>query len=136
MDAQALREYVWQGLRKEVYADKIEIFIPFYFGSHSDQPLCLTWNRDGILSDGGRTVAELEKRVGSIQPYLDEIYAILSECGDCRLVSGRILVKDQFQTMISGENQYLDYLGGMNQVLRAITRISMVDMLPDKMHRR
>ena len=129
MDAKVLNEYIWQGLRKEVYADKIELYLPFFFGNTCDQPLCLTWNRDGVLSDGGRTIAELEKRLGDIRPYMADICAILSQCSDCQLVSGRMIVKKQYRTVICGDNQYSDYLAGMNQMLNAITRISVIDQL-------
>ena len=33
MDAQALTEYIRQGIRKEVYADRIALYLPFFFGS-------------------------------------------------------------------------------------------------------
>lgn len=130
MDAKALHEYIWQGISKEVYADGIELHLPFFFGNSSDEPLCLTWDRKGVLSDVGRTIAELERRVGSIQPYMDAICEILSQCGDCKLIGGRIIVKEHFQTVISGEKQYPDYLGGMNRMLEAIARISILGTVP------
>lgn len=129
MDAVNLHTYIWQGIRKDVQADKIQLYLPFFFGAGSDEPLCLTWSRDGVLSDGGRTVSELKKRVGDIQPYLHTIQAILSRCGDCRLVGGQAIVKDHFQTVISGEKQYSDYLGGLNLMLKAISLISTLDIL-------
>ena len=130
MDAKTLYKYIWQGIRKEVYADRIELHLPFFFGNSSDEPLCLTWDRNGVLSDGGRTIAELERRVKNIQPYMDAARAILSQCGDCKLIGGRIIVKEHFQTVISGEMQYLDYLGGMNDMLEAIACISVLDTVP------
>ncbi len=126
MDANKLREYIWQGVRKEVYADKIELYLPFFFENCRKEPLCLTWNRDGVLSDGGRTISELEYRVGNIEPYLDMVRRILSNCGGCKLVGGRIIVKEHFQTVIAGDTQYVDYLGGMNLMLKAIAQIGLV----------
>lgn len=129
IEAMKLREYIWQGIRKEVGADEIRFYVPFFFGTEDDMPLCLTWDRDGTLSDGGRTISELKKRVGDILPYLDSIHRILARCADCRLVGGQIIVKDRFQTVISGQEQYPDYLGGMNHMLKAITLISVLDTI-------
>lgn len=129
MDAQRLSNVIWQGITKKVYSDRIDLFIPFFFTGCSDAPLCLTWDRKGVLSDGGRTLSELEGRVGNIQPYLHQIRSILARCGDCKLIGGRVIVKDHFQTVMSGEKQYQDYLGGMNHMLMAITQISIIDQI-------
>lgn len=129
IEATKLREYIWQDIRKEVSDSGIRFYIPFCFGTEDDMPLYLTWDRDGTLSDRGRTVSELKKRVGDISPYLDSIHRILARCADCRLVGGQIIVKDRFQTVISGQEQYPDYLGGMNQMLKAITLISVLDTI-------
>lgn len=129
MDCQKLYAYIWQGIRKEVRADRIELFIPFFFSEGSDAPLCLTFHADGVLSDGGRTMSELKKRLGDIGPYMDMIRNILLQCGDCRLVGGQNIIKDSFQTVVFGEDRYQDYLGGMNYMLMAISRISIVDQL-------
>lgn len=127
IDAMKLREYIWQGTRKEVSADKIEFYLPFFFGEGIDAPLCLIWDRKGVLSDGGRTISELKKRVGDIRPYLDTIDRILARCGECRLTGGQVIVKEHFQTVIFREKESLAYLQGMNQMLRAITLISILD---------
>ena len=126
MDAGTVHDYIWQGIQKKVYADRIELHLPFYFGNNNDKPLCLTWDRNGILSDGGRTIAELEKRDRNIHSYMDTVRMILSQCGDCKLVGGRIIIKENFQTVISRDTQYQDYLGGMNDMLEAIARISVL----------
>ena len=127
MEACKLRQYIWQGIRKEVYPDRIDFYIPFCFPG-TDDHLCLSWDAKGVLSDKGRTMAELKCRVKDISPYMDHICKILNECG-CRLVAGQIVVKDSFQTMICGEDTYLDYLGGMHHMLKAISRIAIVDTL-------
>ena len=129
IEAMKLREFIWQGIRKEVSDDRICFYVPFFFGAEDDMPLCLTWDRNGTLSDGGRTVSELKKRVGDIRPYLDAIHGILARCADCKLVGGQIIVKDRFRTVISGQEQYPDYLGGMNHMLKAITLISILDTI-------
>ena len=126
MDANAIHKYIWQGIRKEVYADRIELYLPFYFGNPCNKELCLTWDRKGVLSDGGRTISELECRVGNIQPYVAAIREILAQCGDFKLVGGRIIVKEHFQIVRSGDTEYLDYLRGMNHMLEAIARISIL----------
>lgn len=134
IDAVKLREYIWQGIRKEVHGDKIELYLPFFFGEGIDEPLCLTWDRKGVLSDGGRTISELKKRVGDIRPYLDTIHAILARCGDCKLVGGQTIVKEHFQTVIIREEEHLAYLHGMNLMLKAITLISILDTISVSEH--
>ena len=129
MDADRLHEYIWQGIRKEVLPDRINLHLPFCFGPGDGEPLCLTWDAKGTLSDGGRTIAELKRRIGDIRPYMNSIIEILAQCGDCRLVGGQMIVKDHFQTVICGNETYLDYLGGMHQMLKAISWICVVDTL-------
>ena len=127
MDAQALNGYIRQGIRKEVYTDRIELYLPFFFGEGKTEPLCLIWDKKGALSDGGRTLAELKKRVGDLTPYKDSIQNILMSLGQVTLEGGQKLVVRHFQTCISGEHSYQDYLGGLNRLLRAISLISIVD---------
>ena len=129
MNAEKLHEYIWQGIHKEVSPDGIKFYLPFYFGEHAEEPLCLLWDRKGVLRDDGRTFYELERRLVNIQPYINEIQKILSRCGNCKLIGGRIIVKEHFQTVISGDNEYLDYLGGLNSMLKAIAQISIIDHL-------
>lgn len=127
MDAQALTGYIQQGIRKEVYADRIELYLPFFFGKGESESLCLIWDRNGILSDGGRTFAELKKRVGDLTPYQDHIQNILKSLGMVTLEGGHKLVVRNFQTCVSVEKTYKDYMGGLNRILRAISLISIVD---------
>ena len=50
MDDSALTGYIRQEIRKEVYDDRIELYLPFYFGAGDFAPLCLTWdNENGAL---------------------------------------------------------------------------------------
>lgn len=124
IDAMKLREYIWQGIRKEVHADKILFYVPFFFGSPDDEPLCLIWDRNGHLSDGGRTISELKKRVGDIRPYLDTIHSILAWCCDCKLVGGQTLVSEcSIDNWVGGSGS----ASKMNRMLHAITLISIVD---------
>ena len=129
MDAQTLTGYIRQGIRKEVYDDRIELYLPFYFESGESQPLRLIWDRNGVLSDGGRTFAELKKRVGDLSAYQRSIQNILRTNGMVTLEGGQKLTVRHFQTCISGSETYLDYLGGLSRLLRVIARISVVDTI-------
>lgn len=129
MDAQALAGYIRQGIRKEVYDDRIELYLPFFFGNGESQPLRLIWDRNGCLSDGGRTFAELKKRVGDLSVYQRSIQNILRANGMVTLEGGQKLTVHHFQTCIAGEETYLDYLGGLARLLRVIAQISVVDTI-------
>ncbi len=129
MDEQALNMFIKQEIQKVVYDDRIELFLPFYFGQNVSQPLCLVWDKDGTLSDRGRTLSELKKRVGDLSPYMISIENILSSLGTVALVGGQNLVVSSFQTCIDGERTYKDYLGGLNRLIRAISQISIVDKI-------
>lgn len=129
MQAKKLHELIWNEIRKEVYPDRVELYLPFFFGSNPDEPLCLTWDRSGVLSDGGRTLLELKKRLGDITPYQDTICHILNANGDVTLVGGQNLLVKTYVTCISGEEQYFDYLGGLNHLLKVISQISVADTI-------
>lgn len=129
MQAEKLYEYIWQDIRKKVYPDRIELYLPFFFGGNHDEPLCLTWDKNGVLSDGGRTLSELKKRLGDLTPYHDTIRRILGASGNVTLVGGQNLVVKIYVTCIFGEEQYLDYLGGLRYMLKAISLISVVDTI-------
>lgn len=129
MDAQALNGYIRQGIGKEVYTDRIELYLPFFFGEGKTEPLCLTWDKKGVLSDGGRTLAELKKRVGDLTAYAESIQNILKALGLVTLEGGQKLVVRHYQTCISEGQSYQDYLGGLNRLLRAISLISVVDTI-------
>lgn len=127
MDAQALTGYIRSEIRKEVYADRIELYLPFFFGNGETQPLCLVWDKKGVLSDAGRTLAELKKRVGDLTPYHDNIQNILSAHGMVTLEGGQKLTVRHFQICVSGEEEYKDYMGGLSRLLRVISLISVAD---------
>lgn len=129
MRAEKLQEYIWQGLRKEVYPDRVELYLPFFFGSDRDEPLRLTWDKNGMLTDSGRTLNQLKKRLGDISPYQETIRRILSANGAVALVGGQNLVVKAYSTCIFGEEQYLDYLGGLNHLLKVISLISVADTI-------
>ena len=127
--ADKLKSYIWQDIRKEVYSDRVELYLPFCFGSGNDTPLCLTWRQDGTLSDGGRTLAELKNRLGDITTYMDTIQEILARCYWVELVGGQNLVMSHFQTCIRGEEYFYDYVGGLTWMLQVISLISIVDTI-------
>lgn len=127
MEAQALTGYIRQGIRKKVYDDRIELYLPVFFGNGESEPLCLVWDNKGVLSDGGRTLTELKKRVGDLTPYRDSIQNILKPLGQVTLEGGHKLVVRYYQTCYFGEKSYQDYMAGLNRLLRAISLISVVD---------
>ena len=129
MSPEALQKYIRQDIRKEVHQDRIELYLPFFFESGDDTPLCLTWDKEGVLSDGGRTIAELRKRAGNIDPYMEKLRRILNERCPVELAAGHQLVIRQFQTAISPEETYVDYLAGLSRMLRVISLISVIDTL-------
>lgn len=128
MDAQALTGYIRQGIQKKVYADRIELYLPFFFGRECE-PLCLYWDQKGVLTDSGRTLRELKNRLGDLTPYQSRIQNILRALGTVTLEGGQKLVVRRYQTVQFGEDTYLDYMGGLSRLLRAISQISIVDTI-------
>ena len=118
--------YIRQGIRKEVRADRIFLYLPFFFGEGQEE-ICLTWDEKGILSDGGRTFAELKKRVGDLAPYRDSIQAILEKNGRVTLEAGHKLVVRHAQTCVCSGEVRMDYLHGLSRLLRVMSLISVVD---------
>ena len=129
MDAQTLGGYIRQQIRKEVHPDRIELYLPFYFISGNDEPLCLTFDNKGVLTDGGRTMQELKKRLGDLTPYAETIQNILSTQDTITLTGGQKLTMQQFQPCIRGEETYLDYMGGVSRLLRVISLLNVVDTI-------
>ena len=129
MDIQALAGYIRQEIRKEVYPDRVELYLPFFFMSGSTEPLCLTFHRNGILTDGGRTMKELKKRLGDLTPYQTNIQNILTCYDPVALEGGQKLTLQHFQTIHRGEESYIDYMGGLNRLLQAISLLNVVDTI-------
>lgn len=129
MRPEALHESIRQGIRKEVHQDRIELYLPFFFESGDDTPLCLTWDKEGVLSDGGRTMAQLKKRVGDMTPHMEKLRRILNGRCPVELAAGHVLVLRQYQTLITPEETYVDYLAGLSRMLRVISLISVIDTL-------
>lgn len=129
MDAQALNGYIRAQIRKAVYPDRIELYLPFFFGSDNDAPLCLIWDREGVLTDGGRTLRELKRRLGDLSPYEKSIQNILAAFGMVSLEGGQKLVVRHFQTCVCGDKEFTDYLGGLSRLLQAIAQLSAVDTI-------
>ena len=125
MDAQALTGYIWQGIRKEVTDEEIRLYLPFFFGEGAVEPLCLIWDKKGVLSDGGRTLAELKKRTGDLRVYEERIKNVLAAHGAVTLEGGHKLVVRHYQTCICGEDSYLDYMAGLNRLLRVISLLML-----------
>ena len=126
MQAEKLQEYIWQNIRKEVYPDRVELYLPFFFGK---EPLCLTWNQDGVLSDGGRTMKELRNRLGDLTPYMDAIHFILDQDAPVALVGGQNLVVKHSPTYSYMGEEYINYKASLSWLLKSISRVSVVDTL-------
>lgn len=124
MDAQALTGYIQQGIRQELTADGLRLYLPFFFGEGTHAPLCLYWDKNGVLHDGGRTVAELKNRAGD---YRARIRNVLKNHDRVTLEGGQKLVVRHFQTCNPGPRQYLDYMGGLSRLLRVIALLTMPD---------
>jgi len=129
MDARALNEAIGQGIRKVYYPDRIELYLPFFLGNEKSEELCLSFDRDGVLSDGGRTLEELKKRVGDLAPYRETIRNILDHFGTVALEGGQKLVVRSFQTCSCGDKEYLDYAGGLSRMIRVIALICAADRI-------
>ena len=129
MDAQGLTDYIRQGIQKTVYPDRIELLLPFFFGEGDSPPLCLIWDKNGVLSDGGRTMKELKKRLGDLSAYRERIRNILNAMGMVTLESGHKLTVRHYQTCISPDGTYQDYMSGLSRLLRVISLISVVDAI-------
>ncbi len=119
--ADRLQDYIWEGISKKVYPDRIELCLPFVFGNGSSDPLCLTWTEKGVLTDNGRTLTELKKRLGDIAPFKKDIERIVAHCGDFKLAGGQKLVLP----CRSSAGKYLSY--ALQQMLQAISLILVVD---------
>ena len=129
MDTQTLDGYIRQEIRKAVYPDRVELYLPFFFMNGSAEPLCLTFDRNGVLTDGGRTMKELKKRLGDLSPYQANIQNILTDYDPVTLEGGQKLTLRHFQTIHRGEESYLDYMGGLNWLLRVISLLDVVDTI-------
>ena len=129
MRPEILQEYILSGIRKEVSDSKIELYVPFHFPNGDNTPLCLTWDETGVLSDGGRTLAELKKRVGDLTPYMEKIRRVCNPFCPVELISGHILAVRQFQTVVTPDGEYKDYCAGLSRLLDAAARISVLDVI-------
>lgn len=76
------------------------------------------------ISDGGRALSELEKKVGDITPYLPRIKRVLYKTGMHELRGGRIITRtyDLYSPWIT-----LHYLDGF---VTCMTVIANMDILP------
>ena len=126
MDASGLQSVIDRDIRRVSYPDRIELYLPFFFTGAEDAPLCLTWTQDGVLSDGGRTMLELKKRLGDLSPYQENIRNILNHAA-VTLVGGQKLVVRQPQTRIFQGECSLDYCGSVSHLLQVMTLLGLVD---------
>lgn len=130
ISAEKLKVYLWQDIKKEVFPDRIELSLPFCFSTDKvDEPLRLIWKQDGSLSDGGRTIRELRKRLGDIHAHMDAIKELLSQSGVVVLEGGQNLVIRDFQTYIRGDETFVNYNSDLVKMLWVITIISIIDTI-------
>ncbi|MBQ8290911.1 MAG: hypothetical protein IJX88_00165 [Clostridia bacterium] len=77
------------------FPDRIEITVPAVFFSGGTEPFTITFKPVGETSaeysDGGKAIAELEKRVGDIAPYQKWLKEFAEREGRIHFVGGRIL---------------------------------------------
>jgi len=123
-----LGEILSDDIRREVHPDRVDVFLPVFFGSREDAPMKFTFFRDGTLTDHGRTLAELEKKVGDLKPYYPVIRKIIDEYSLCELVGGRKLVQSHWQIIRRGEEESPDYLGGWKHMLNVVALISVLPL--------
>lgn len=119
--ADKLQNYIWEGLSKKVYPDRIDLYLPFVFGNEPSDPLCLTFTEKGDLTDNGRTLTELRKRLGDLAPFKKDIEQILAHCGDFKLTGGQKLVLP----CRTSPGKYRSF--ALQQMLQAISLILVVD---------
>lgn len=149
---ESLKKIIWERIEKREREDCIELVIPWHFGSSASEksePLVLSIASvrpknygadvqkmrakgysvdDGYypcyeVSDGGRCLEELKKRIGSIEHLAPKIKKILYDCGMLELKGGRIITKNYYA--ISS----FYHTNALNSVLTAISIISNLDIL-------
>jgi len=129
MQPEALSQAIGQDIRTVVHADRIELYIPFFFGGTDDAPLCLTWDRDGILSDGGRTVAELKKRLGNdLTPWEENIRHVLHHSAAVLVGGQKLEVTPSCSRSPNGES-YKDFLRAYRYMLEVMSLLSIIDTI-------
>ena len=149
---EAIRKSIWEGIETIQKNDRTELILPWHFGISPDEknePLKLTvrsvrpekngaevqkmrskgWSVDDgyypayEISDGGRCLLELEKRLGNIEKYLPKIRRILYDCGMLELKSGRIITRTY--EAYSGYRHTRE----LNCVLTAISLVSGIELI-------
>lgn len=145
-----LRKFIWEGIEKREKEDSVELTLPWHFGNgeHS-APLVLILRKvrekntgadvqrmrakgysvdDSYcpcfeISDGGRCIEEMKRRLGSIDALLPRIRRVLYECGMLELRGERIIVKNYYAVDL----HY--HTNALNQMLSAISILSNFDLL-------
>lgn len=144
-----LRSLIWEHINMHTVSDKLTLTLPWYFDGGDGAPLEITIKHvkppkksDGPLrqkyggsvdtekhesyeiSDGGRAIAELERKVGDISPYASVIERVLYKTGMHSLRGGRIITKiyDLYSPWITVHE--------LDGFITAITVISNLDIMP------
>lgn len=152
ISAESLNRFIWEGINKVEGSDSVDLYLPWYFGGEgaAAEPLKITFRRvrsehvnagpikqkysphsvDDTqydtyeISDNGRAIAELERRVGDLTPYRDVIERLIYNVGMYTLRADRIVSKTY---SLYAEWRHIYVLDGM---LKLVSMISWLDMLP------
>jgi len=125
-----LADLISSDIRLELSGDKILLYLPWHFAKAAAEkslPLCLTVRAEGdgaVISDGGRAIAELSKKVPSLLGYRGRISDLISDVGSYELVGGRIIEYSFYSLTKYG------VLSAVSQMLKIVTAISNLDLVP------
>lgn len=152
LSADKLSELIMSGISYLDKGQSLEIGIPFNFApgssEYEDKPLILTvkrvdvnyknpgkWMQKGFsvdktdydqyeISDGGRALHELERKIGDIETYIKRIERILYKMGELTLRGGRII------TYVYDESSPYSHYAALSSVMTAVTTVANLDILP------
>ncbi len=152
ISAESLYKFIHEGLVTVENRDSVDLFLPWSFGDEPavGEPLKITIRRvremhtsagpikqkystasvDDAkydtyeITDNGRAIAELERRVGDLAPYRDRIERLLYKTGMFTLRSDRIITRTY--------SLYADWLHlhELGKILMLISLISRLYMMP------
>lgn len=153
ISAERLCEIICDGIRVEKTREGVDLLLPWHFGrtaaEQTAEPLRLSLRRvrsehvnagplkqkyggsvddeayeEYELTDNGRALAELARRVGDVTPYLPTVERLLYKTGMHTLRGGRMIVRHY--------DLYASFLHRRNIValLEVITLIASLDLLP------
>ncbi len=151
MDAKKLHGFIWNGIKTEDKGESLELTLPFPL-CDDGEGFTVIWRRikspdrsrkplrklraqgytvetgrdlpNYEISDGGRILAALEKRVGNLAPYERRIKDLLKRTGCFELCGGRI-IKTEYAAFSSHYHEKT-----LNELLHLAALITSLDILP------